>query len=422
MSIPTDAVVINKTFADHRVAAKVIARYVTPGYVLYAVQKKATEKIDRVTKLADELALALSEQQRRRIHVRISHPPIEIEVARRKPQAIPWPLELENKPHTAAIGRSYVYGNPKTEIVSFDDSPHTLIAGITNSGKSVLEVGMALALASQTSPDDCEFVLVDLKNSALVPLKTLPHVIRFAADEDSALAAVNAVFAEYKRRRDSAGPAPRRLVLIVDELAQLPAEARERIDQLLAVGREYKVNVIAATQHPTAEYIGKRAINYTTRLVGSVTDAVAANVATGRAGTGAQFLPIKSGAFLRIESSGIVRFQSYMLTAEDVIENVQRIIDKWSGAGTHRSAVVTSFGAERAETPQQAGDPLSAVFERYYDGDGGLRRGGIVAAIREEYGDDAQTGGRQYQEQKEAVQEAFRGWVESLPHPFREPS
>ena len=321
------------------------------------------------------------------------------------PQAIPWPGMLDNGAHELSIGRGFEWGRASTQVITLDDSPHTLIAGITGSGKSVLEVGAVLSLAMNTPPDECDLILIDLKNDDLVPLRNLPHVVQFATNPDDAMQAVEYVAAESARRRDSQRRDNRRIVVVIDELAQLPPDGLELLNGVLSLGRSQRINVISATQHPTADTMGGSVgkVNYTTRLVGRVAEAQAANTAAGRPKTGAEFLPGK-GSFLRIEGPDLVRFQAFKLTHGDVDRIVGEVVAKWGA----RTAAVPIATIQAQPVPA---DPLADVFAEYHDGVGNLARGGISAAIRAEYGDDAATTGRRYQEQRAAVMDCFREWL-----------
>ena len=56
------------------------------------------------------------------------------------------------------------------------DQPHMLIAGATNSGKSVFTAQLICSLALFRDVDEIEFILVDTKNLDLVLFKSLSHV------------------------------------------------------------------------------------------------------------------------------------------------------------------------------------------------------------------------------------------------------
>ena len=50
------------------------------------------------------------------------------------------------------------------------------------------------------------------------------------------------------------------LVIVVDEYAELPPEARDYADSLARRGRAVAVNLLAATQRPTQEAMGNNAV------------------------------------------------------------------------------------------------------------------------------------------------------------------
>lgn len=59
-----------------------------------------------------------------------------------------------------------------------NEMPHLLIAGATNSGKSVLLHSIILALSKQMKPEDMDMVLIDPKRVELVAFKKLPHLVK----------------------------------------------------------------------------------------------------------------------------------------------------------------------------------------------------------------------------------------------------
>ena len=394
---------INNTFKNRGVGARYKIRFVAPSFYLYGLEVSPNESIARVEKEVPQLSLALTLARGRQCAVRLQHPPVMLEVPRMDPQAIPWPGMLDNRAHEMSIGRGFEWGRASPQVIALDDSPHTIIAGMTGSGKSVLEVGAVLSLAMKTPPDELELMLIDLKNDDLVPLRNLPHVIQFATNPDDAMQAVEYVSAESARRRDSQRRDNRRIVIVIDELAQLPPDGLELLNGVLSLGRSQRLNIISATQHPTAEIMGGSVgkINYTTRLVGRVSDATAAATASGRGKTGAEFLPGK-GSFLRIEGPDLVRFQAFNLTHDDVDRIVGEVVAKWGGRPA-QPVPVPNMGIDA--------DPLADVFTEYHDGHGNLARGGISAALRAKYGNDAATTGRRYQDQRDAILVDFQQWL-----------
>lgn len=413
---------IMATLRAQRVKAKPTRPIVTPAFVLYPLQLHPEETIHSVERAMPQVALQVSNLRRAATHLRLQHPPLVIEAPHPHPSTLAWPQELPVEPHSMLAGRGYTFAGPEEQRVKFDESPHVLIAGITGSGKSVLAQGMALSLAMTTSPADVRYMVVDLKRDDLVPLQGIPHTVAFAGDPDASVRAINAVYAEMERRRDAYSRPAYRLVLWIDELAQLPTEAQELLKTITALGRSMEINVVAATQHPTAEVLGGSVgkINYTTRLVGLVADATAAATATGRSKTGAEMLPGR-GSFIRVEGPRMVRFQSYLLTHPDVRRMVRSIRQRWNGvqpAPMQRS----SHASATVETPEVTDDLLADVFAAYHDGEGGLMRGGMMAAIRAAYGDEAATGGRRHQEQRTDVLAQFDEWLSTQGDPSHDTS
>jgi S-DNA-T family DNA segregation ATPase FtsK/SpoIIIE len=154
--------------------------------------------------------------------------------------------------------------------------PHGLIAGTTGSGKSELLQTLVVSLALTHHPHDVGFVLVDFKGGGTFSdLVRLPHTLGMVTDLSGSLTerALMALEAEMDRRKrlfEKAGvnditdyqdlywrdavktPLPR-IVLIIDEFAELVTDYPDFMDGLIAVarvGRSLGVHLILATQSP----------------------------------------------------------------------------------------------------------------------------------------------------------------------------
>jgi len=205
-----------------------------------------------------------------------------------------------------------------------------LVAGTTGSGKSTVLRAMLTSLGWSTAPDSLALHLVDLKNEDLVPFTGLPHVVNFAGSDRMAQAALAQVEAELDRRI-AGSSAAQRIVLVVDELAQLPEDAKQRLGRVLALGRSKRINCIAATQHPTAKLVGEKT-NYSLRLIGRVADASTSALCCGRPGVGAEMLPGR-GAFVLVDGADLRRIQAYAFTSDVAPALVSVIAERWPGTG-----------------------------------------------------------------------------------------
>ena len=156
------------------------------------------------------------------------------------------------------------------------DGPHVLIGGTTGSGKSELLRSLVVGLATVSSPEQLNFVLIDYKGgSAFDACARLPHVVGVVTDldESGSARAVRCLEAELRWREQvlrDAGVSDRdafvrltderrcasrlpRLALIVDEFATLKAELPAFVDALVDVaqrGRSLGVHLVLATQRP----------------------------------------------------------------------------------------------------------------------------------------------------------------------------
>lgn len=333
--------VINRILSAHGIQAATNlsrTRVIRSGYISYGLRMADNERMKRIEAITREISSRLTERRcqlfgtQDRVPARLSDFPTGIEVPHPEPQPLLWSWrKVDTAPtHSMLLGRSYING-PREERVSFDEAPHALVVGITGAGKSILQQMMLLSLCYATSPADLRIVLIDLKNEDMLPFAHLPHIERFAGTPSEAIAAIRSVRDEKDRRVADPNRKPYRLVLWIDELAQLAQEkeAREALGDIASIGRGKLINLVAATQYPTAEGgMGPlMKANFPLRLVGMVAPGQS-HIATGRPQVGADLLPGR-GAFLRCQGPDVHRLQAYYIEPADVVAMAGYVSRRW---------------------------------------------------------------------------------------------
>ncbi len=172
------------------------------------------------------------------------------------------------------------------------DGPHALVAGTTGAGKSALLQSLVLDLALRHPPERLVVVLVDFKGGAgLGPCRRLPHVVGEVTDLDAALAAraLDGLRSELRRREEllraaglgdleelrTRGPAPPRILVVVDELRALRDDLPDVLPALVrlaAQGRSLGIHLVLATQRPGGALDAQVRANVALRICLRVTD------------------------------------------------------------------------------------------------------------------------------------------------------
>jgi len=261
-----------------------------------------------------------------------SHGALNIEIPRAQPAKVSL-IELCQRlayapPCSPVLGMDD-NGTPLLLNLPSPDVAHALICGTTGSGKTALARSMALSLALHNPQRQLQLLLVDPKGRGFVSLDGLPHLLcPPIADVDAALARLTWLVEEVERR-DQQGLCEPRLVLFIDELADLlmigGRELEFAITRLSQRGREAGVHLVACTQKPTTAVIGSLTkANFPVRLVGAVTSPEEAKVAAGISGTAAERL-LGHGDFLLVLKGQTTRFCAAYASPLDAQQQVSRL-------------------------------------------------------------------------------------------------
>ncbi|MBN2187400.1 MAG: DNA translocase FtsK [Dehalococcoidia bacterium] len=298
---------------------------------------KTRIRVDRITSLANDLALALAAPS-----IRIEAPvPGKSLVGIEVPNTVFGSVSVRSAIETAAFQKVKVRSKLAIalgkgaggEAVAADltKMPHLLIAGATGSGKTVCLNSVICCLLVHNSPDDVQFIMVDPKRVELVTFNGMPHLLApVVVDSDKAIKALRWLNQEMDNRyrefaqvgvrnidgynKDrSPGDGLPYLVLIIDELADLMMAACDEVEHTLCrlaqLARATGIHLIVATQRPSVDVVtGLIKANFPTRISFAVTsqvdsrtilDAVGAEKLLGRGDM--LYMPTEAGKPKRLQ-------------------------------------------------------------------------------------------------------------------------
>ena len=245
-----------------------------------------------------------------------------------------------------ALGRD-VSGKPVVSDLA--SMPHLLIAGTTNSGKSVCIGALTTCLVMNNTPEELRLVLIDPKMVELNRFNGLPHllgqvetdverimaVLRWATSEmDYRYKLLEKVKARnldsYNAKMARAGQAKLpKVVIMIDEMADLmmsaPDQTEHALVRLAQKSRAIGMHLVVATQRPSTDVVtGLIKANFPTRLAFTVASSVDSRVILDM--NGAETLLGKGDMlFLHPESGIPQRAQGVMVTDREL----DRIMKWW---------------------------------------------------------------------------------------------
>ncbi len=215
----------------------------------YMLKPNRGVPMSKISKLGDDLALALGSQAVRVIAPIYGTQTVGIEVP--KEQTFP---ACEN----IGRGTEIPIGVDTMNNVIYDDiakMPHMLIGGQTGSGKSVFIRNIILSLKG------CDVAIVDCKMIDFADLDG--NACSVITERNEAIEYINSLVDLMDRRYRRHVKNGKRKVLILDEYADLimglDKEERKKFEQslcrLLQKARAANINVIIATQRPSADIV-----------------------------------------------------------------------------------------------------------------------------------------------------------------------
>ncbi len=252
---------------------------VGPTVTQYTFRPAEGIKLSRITNLNNDLALALAAHP-----IRIEAPIpnkslVGVEVPNQSKAIVYLKEILANKGFkkrksnlTIGLGKD-VAG--QVWLADIARMPHLLVAGATNSGKSVCLNAIILSLMYQNSPDELRFIMVDPKRVELPIYNGIPYLLcPVITDVSKTVNALRWCLNEMDLRLDVLSRAGKKdiagynqsakikmpyLIFIIDELADLMVTAGKDVEagiiRLAQMARAVGIHLILATQRPSVDVI-----------------------------------------------------------------------------------------------------------------------------------------------------------------------
>ncbi|MCB9770954.1 MAG: DNA translocase FtsK [Candidatus Omnitrophica bacterium] len=284
------AKILESTLADFNVNARVADIEHGPVITRYELEPAPGVKVQKITSLADDIALAMKAQTVRIVAPIPGKNRVGIEVPNSSSAAVYLKDVLAQSQFSnsgsklmLALGKD-ITGSPL--IADLAEMPHLLIAGTTGSGKTVCVNAIIMSMLFNATPDELKFLMVDPKMVELSQYNDMPHMLCPAVTDTSKVpAALNWVVGEMEARYQTLSKAGVRnikgyhaqghklpyIVLIIDELADLMQTSAKTVEsaitRLAQLSRAVGIHLILATQRPSVDVItGVIKANFPSRI------------------------------------------------------------------------------------------------------------------------------------------------------------
>lgn len=297
-----------RTLRSFDVEAQVINRMVGPVVTRYELTPAPGERVSKIVRLADDIALSLAAGG-----IRIEAPipgkaAIGIEVPNKEP-ALVGLREIVESPEfqnsrsklTVALGKDIAGRCVVGDLVRM---VHLLVAGATGSGKSVCLNTLIASILLKATPDEVKILMIDPKRVELTAYNGIPHLMAPVVTDPKKAAGYLLWVVEQMENRyklfhaagvrnierynelcaagtdleTEAKPLPY-YVVIVDEFADMMMVAQQEVEasvnRLAFMARAAGIHIIMATQRPSADIVtGIIKANIPSRIAFSVSSGI----------------------------------------------------------------------------------------------------------------------------------------------------
>ncbi len=352
-----------------------------PSVTRYEVELDQGVRLNKLTNLADDIALALGASG-----VRIAPIPDKISmVGIEVPNKLVSPVYIHDVVDSSAfrnhdskvafalgkdIGGNAIVGN-------IAKLPHLLIAGTTGSGKSVCTNSLIVSLLYKATPEEVRLIMVDPKMVELGIYNGIPHLlIPVVTDPKKAAGALQWAVTEMMKRyrafsevgvRDlkaynaHAARQPDmekmpQIVVVIDELADLmlvaAKEVEESICRVAQMGRAAGMHLVIATQRPSADVItGLMKANIPSRIAFAVASALESRIILDTMGA-EKLVGRGDMLYFPLGAGKPTRVQGWLISDQEVADVVEFV--KKSGTARYDDEVLHEIEQHAAEKEKSA--------------------------------------------------------------------
>jgi S-DNA-T family DNA segregation ATPase FtsK/SpoIIIE len=275
--------ILTDALKEFNIDAEVTGIRKGPVITLFEVLPAQGVRVSKIANLSDNIALRLAAPSVRIVAPIPGRHAVGIEVPNKVRSIVSFKemisLDVMQKsPYEipVALGKDIL---GEAQVIDLIQTPHLLIGGATNSGKSVLVNSIICSILFRRSPDEVRLFLIDPKIVELKLYNGCPHLLTpVITDPKKAFQALQYCISEMERRYtllDALGVRDIRsfnkkakkervqrlpyIVIVVDEFADLMAttgkELESTLARLAAMARAIGIHMVLATQRPSIDVI-----------------------------------------------------------------------------------------------------------------------------------------------------------------------
>lgn len=336
------------------VIAKVVEVHIGPTVAQYELEIASGTRVNKITTLNREIALALSKKD-----VRIEAPipgknTVGVEFANDTPTSVSFYEIMASKVMMQSFDKKLMVPLGKSimgeiGVCEINKMPHMLIAGTTGSGKSVCVNGIICSILMRAKPDEVKLAMVDPKVVELSVYNGIPHLMcPIVSDPKQAAILLQKMvnemekryhmfastgtkkiegYNEYVEKWNKSHPDEKLdkmpfVVIIIDELSDLMMVAAKEVeDSILRITQKARaagIHLIVATQRPSTEVItGLIKANIPSRIAFTVGSGIDSRTILDQVGA-EKLLGKGDMLFLPIGMNSPIRIQGSFITDEEI--------------------------------------------------------------------------------------------------------